>query len=67
MKGYNALHTTILYKRSGGTTIYITDNFKFKSIESLCKTIPNKFDIVGAEIDLDNRNTSIVSGIYKYP
>ena len=67
MKGYNALHTTRLHKRGGGTSIYIKDNFKFKSIESLCETIPKQLYIVGAEIDLDNRNKIIVSGIYKYP
>ena len=32
------LHTTILHKRGGGTSIYIKDNFKFKSIENLCNT-----------------------------
>ena len=67
IKGYNALHTTRLHKRGGGTSIYINNNFKFKSIDILCKTIPNKFDIVGAEIELDNLNKIIVSGIYKYP
>ena len=46
-----ALHTTRLHKRGGGISIYINNNFKFKSIEILCKTIPNKFDIVGAEIE----------------
>ena len=40
IKGYNALHTTRLHKRGGGTSIYINTNFKFKSIEILCKTIP---------------------------
>ena len=37
MKGYNALHTNILHKRSGGTSIYINDNSNLNRLKVYVK------------------------------
>ena len=67
IEDYNNIHITRYHKRSGGISLFISNKLKYISIDALCTTSPNKFDMVTVKIIIPNSKDIIIIGIYKYP
>ena len=67
IEDYNNIHITRDHKRGEEISLFISKQLKYISIDVLCTTSPNQFDMVTVKIIIPKSKDIIISGIYKYP
>ena len=67
LNGYMVHYMNRLYKRGGGTALFVKDTIKQKCIQELSYSVENCFDVVTVEIKESNGKFIYVSCLYRPP